>query len=436
MSENRLKLGAKKLIETCIGLAKGEELVIFCDADRIDLADAITGATLKAGAHSSTFLIQEAARPIQRLSEVMRTSLEEADAALIMLSHLHAETKFRKQIVDYTRRRPLRVANMPGVGRVHLEKWINLQYGDLAINTERVASALLKAKKVEVVTKAGTHIEIPLAGWDSGAVEAETGLLTEPGLWGNLPAGEAFVVPVLRKTYGTIVVDGSIPNLVIKQPLTIIVEKGKATNIQPEDCEEYRILSRSFADGGSNSRVLVELGIGTNDQITAVQGSTIADEKIIGTVHFGFGSSAGFGGSVEAGNHDDLVVLNPTVLLDAIPLIKEGVFSRNFVFEEEAKDTAPLNIPTARKIARKEGVRCMEISGRLHRYWKGCLGFKHMTMIGNESTSKTARRIWYNIGGFRPYSKTVHELARILEVDDEMILHTLAVMDRYGLISY
>jgi hypothetical protein len=267
-------------------------------------------------------------------------------------------------------------------------------------------------------------------------VEAETGLLTEPGLWGNLPAGEAFIVPALRKASGTIVVDGSIPNLAIKQPLTIAVERGKATNIQPEDCEECRILSRSFKEGGPNSRVMVELGIGTNNRITTVQGSTIADEKIMGTVHFGFGSSAGFGGPIEAGNHDDLVVLYPTVLLDGIPLIKGGQFSKDFVFEEEAKNTEPLGVPAARKIARKEGVRCMEIDGRLHRYWKGCLGFKHMTMIGNENTSKTARGIWYHIGSFKPYSRTVHELAKILEVNDEMILRTLAVMDKYGLISY
>lgn len=435
MSENGLKLGAKKLIETCIGLAKWEELVIFCDTARIDLANACTRAALEVEAHPSVFVIPEAARPIQKLSEVMKTSMEEADAVLIMLSHLHAETKFRRQVVEYTRRRPIRVANMPGVERVHFEKWINLPYDDLAIKTERVASALLKARKAEVITEAGTHIEIPLAGWVSGAVEAETGLLTEPGLWGNLPAGEAFAVPALRKANGTIVVDGSIPNLLIKQPLTIKVEKGRATDMQPEKCEECRTLSRSFKESGSNSRVLVEFGIGTNNQIRTVQGSTIADEKIMGTVHFGFGSSAGFGGSIEADNHDDVVVLKPTVLLDGIPLIREGQFSKDFVFEEDTGETAPLGIPNARKIARNEGVRCMEMGGRLYRYWKGCLGFKHMTEIGNENTSKTARRIWYNIGGFKPYSKTVHELARILQVNDEMVLRTLAVMDKYGLIS-
>lgn len=436
MSKKALKLGAQKLIETCIGLSKGEELVIFCDSARIDLANACAKASLDVQAYPSVFMIPEAERPIQRLSEVMKTSMEEADAALIMLSHLQTETKFRAQIVEYTRRRPIRVANMPGIERAHFEKYIPISYEELVFNTQRVASALLKAKKVEVSTKAGTRIEIPLGGWGSRAVEAETGLLTEPGFWCNLPAGEAFVMPILRKANGIIVVDGSIPNLPIKQPLRITVEKGQITDIQPKECEECDALSRSFEQGGSNSRVLVEFGIGTNDKIVSVEGSIIADEKIKGTVHFGFGSSVGFGGPIKAGNHDDLVVLNPTVVLDNVPLIEEGRFSKSFVFEEDVDEMTPLSIPTARKIARNEGVRCMEIKGYLYRYWKGCLGFKHMTMIGNKNTSQIARKIWYNIGGFRPYSKTVRELSRLLQVTDEKILRTLGVMDRYGLISY
>ena len=435
MNQDSLKLGAKKLIATCISLDKGEELVIFCDSTRSDLANACVRAASEAKARSSVFLITEAERPIQGLSEVMARAMEEADAALIMLSHRREETEFRRQIIAYSRKRPIRVANMPGVKRTHFEKCLNISYHDLAITTERVAVALMKTKKVEILTKAGTQIEIPLGGWGSRVGEASTGLLTEPGLWGNLPAGEAFVMPMPRKANGTIVVDGSIPNLVIEQPLTITLQKGRATDIQPRKCKEYRLLSRSFKEGGPNSTILIEFGIGTNDQIKSIEGSTIRDEKVKGTVHFGFGSNVGFGGSIKAGNHDDLVVLNPTVLLDGVPLIENSHFSEDFVFEENLDATEPLDVSVARKIARKEGVRCMEIEGHLHRYWKGCLGFKHMTRIGDEKTSKIAKDIWYNIGIFRPYSKTVRELANLLNVDDETILRALSVMTTYGLIT-
>lgn len=435
MKKDSLRSGAKKLIETCLGLSKGEEVVIFCDKARIDLANACVEAISNCKAYSSVFLVTEAARPIQKLNEVMRRAMEEADVALIMLSHLHTETKFRRQILTYTKIRPCRVANMPGIERRHLENYLDLNYEKLVADSERIAVVLMKAEKAEVSTEAGTQIEVPLRGWSPPLAEAETGLLNEPNIWGNLPAGEAFVIPRLRVAHGKIVVNGSIPNCKIEEPLTITVEKGRAIDIQPKKCKEYRQLYQSFKDGGRNSTILVELGIGVNEQIDSITGSVIADEKMKETVHFGFGSNSGFGGTIRAGNHDDLIVLEPTVLLDGVPLMEKGHFSDSFVFQENYKATSPLNVPLSTKIARNEGVRCMEIDGFLYRYWKGCLGFKHMTMIGDKDTSKIARRIWYNIGVFKPYSRTAHELADLLRVNDETILRVLTVMKKYRLIS-
>ncbi len=435
MKDETLESGAKELIETYVALEKGEELVIFCDSARNDLADACVRAASTVKAHSSVFLVTEATRPIRSLTEVMERALEEADVALIMLSHQHEETKFRKQVVDYTRKRPIRVANMPGIERTHFEKYLNVNHDDLVRNSERLAVALMKAKKVEVSTKIGTQIEISLRGWSPRVGEASTGLLTEPGLWGNLPSGEAFVMPLPRKANGKIVVDGSIPNLPIKQPLTITVKDGRAIDIKPKDCKEYDALCRSFKGGGPNSTVLIEFGMGTNDQIRSISGSILTDEKIKGTVHFGFGSDEGFGGTTKAGNHDDLVILHPTVLLDGGVLMKNGNLLDSFVIEDSYPAVEPLDAHVARKIARNEGVRCMEFAGQLYRYWKGCLGFKHWTRIGDKKTSRLAKEIWYNIGIFRPYSKTVHELAEVLEVDNEVILRVLRVMKNFGLVS-
>jgi leucyl aminopeptidase (aminopeptidase T) len=66
---------------------------------------------------------------------------------------------------------------------------------------------LTNASKVRVVTEKGTDITLDITG---RAAHADTGLLTEKGALGNLPAGEAYLAPLEDKGTGTIVVDGCI----------------------------------------------------------------------------------------------------------------------------------------------------------------------------------------------------------------------------------
>jgi leucyl aminopeptidase (aminopeptidase T) len=54
--------------------------------------------------------------------------------------------------------------------------------------------------------------------------------------------------------------------------------------------------------GGQHGRSLAELGIGTNPAAT-LTGNVLEDEKVIGTIHLAFGTSAGMGGVNIAGVH-------------------------------------------------------------------------------------------------------------------------------------
>jgi leucyl aminopeptidase (aminopeptidase T) len=79
---------------------------------------------------------------------------------------------------------------------------------------------------------------------------------------------------------------------------------------------------------GENGPNLAELGVGTNEQ-ARLTGNILEDEKILGTIHVAFGSSAGIGGTVDVPVHLDAVVMDPTLDVDGTRVIDRG----RFVFE-------------------------------------------------------------------------------------------------------
>ena len=50
----------------------------------------------------------------------------------------------------------------------------------------------------------------------------------------------------------------------------------------------------------------------------------LEDEKVVGTIHLAFGTSAGLGGVNVAGVHIDGLLLRPTVDLDGLLVLDDG----------------------------------------------------------------------------------------------------------------
>jgi len=50
----------------------------------------------------------------------------------------------------------------------------------------------------------------------------------------------------------------------------------------------------------------------------------LEDEGVYGTIHFGIGDNHTMGGCIESSMHTDVVVKNPTVIIDKKIVIKSG----------------------------------------------------------------------------------------------------------------
>lgn len=213
----------------------------------------------------------------------------------------------------------VRGATLPGITPDTMARCLAADYHAIAERSLRLARILSAGSTARVTTGAGTDITLSIAGREA---IADTGLLTERGAFGNLPAGEAFIAPVEEKAEGIIVVDGSIGDTgILEEPITLVVRQGYVTEIRGGvKAEQVRKLLEPH---GREAFAIAELGIGTNDRARLV-GNVLEDEKVMGTVHIAVGSNAFMGGRVNVPSHHDGVLLAPDVAVDGRPVMRAG----------------------------------------------------------------------------------------------------------------
>jgi leucyl aminopeptidase (aminopeptidase T) len=212
-----------------------------------------------------------------------------------------------------------RVAPMPGITEDCLVRTMNADYHAIAARTERLAERLTAANVARVTSAAGTDITLPITG--IRAIPS-TGLIRTAGQWGNLPSGEAYMMPEEGKAEGVIVVDASLAGIgKLTEPVRITVAGGQAVAV--EGGEQARRFAEQLDKAGPGARNCAELGVGTNDR-AVVTGAILEDEKILGTVHIAFGNNASMGGTVSVAFHVDGILLRPTLTLDGDEVLRDG----------------------------------------------------------------------------------------------------------------
>jgi aminopeptidase len=228
-------------------------------------------------------------------------------------------TRFRRLLTESG----TRFVSMPMLTASVMAGPMKADWGQVRQTTERIYRLLLGAKEVHVKCPNGTDLLFGVGGKQQ--IHKDTGDFSEPSTYGNLPAGEAYMVPAAKSTMGKLVLTSG-PDFPVISPVFLDVRQGTVVNISGESdyAEELR---RKFA-GDHRIRHIAELGIGTNPLARDVS-SMIEGEKIQGTIHVALGDDSGIGGENEATEHLDHVICNPTVVArakhgDMITIIREG----------------------------------------------------------------------------------------------------------------
>jgi aminopeptidase len=183
--------------------------------------------------------------------------------------------------------------------------------------TERLAGWIQGHEEVRI-TAPGTDIKLGIAGRTFIPCIGDH----------NMPDGEFFTGPLEDATEGE--VSFHLPAVIGGREVSGVhlkFEAGKVVDASAERGEEFLI---SQLDTDAGSRILGELGIGTNYGIDRGTREVLLDEKIGGTIHMAFGQAYPESGGVnESAVHTDLVCdlrLGGKLEVDGVVMQEDGKF--------------------------------------------------------------------------------------------------------------
>jgi aminopeptidase len=298
----------------CLGVGPADSVVVVFNAAKRRIAESL-GVAAKPRARAVALLefpavSRDGDEPPADVAEAMVG----ADVVLAPTSYSLSQTDARRQATG----RGVRIASLPAITEEIFVRAMPIDYAELKRTSGLVAARLTRASQVRVTSSAGTDITLRL---DGRTALSDDGNLQAAGAFGNLPAGEGYIAPIETIGDGTIAIDGSLASYgLLSSPVRITVRDGRAVDASGE---VGRWLLETLDSGGHYGRSLAELGIGTNPA-AVLTGNVLEDEKVIGTAHLAFGTSAGLGGVNVAGVHIDGVIRRPTVEVDDGALVEDG----------------------------------------------------------------------------------------------------------------
>lgn len=310
-----LKKSAEIAVNNCMGVKKGERVLVITDEPLRKIGFVLWKAAKEAASEAMLLEIiprkSNGEEPPPPVEEFMKNF----DIILIPTSRSMTHTKARRDACESG----ARIATLPNILEDTMKRTLSADYHKISERSKKLAEALQGAKTVRVTTSFGTDItmSVETRNW-----EIDDGLYLNPGNFGNLPAGEVYIAPLEGKANGVIVVDGAMAGLgVMKKPLRLVIKDGYATDISgDEKAEKLKKMIEPFGKPATN---LAELGIGTNDK-AIICGSVLEDEKVLGTVHMAIGDNKSMGGSVSVQSHLDGILSKPTLQIDGKIIMEEG----------------------------------------------------------------------------------------------------------------
>lgn len=178
-----------------------------------------------------------------------------------------------------------------------------------------IGEAFTNGTNVRLTSPKGTDLTFVIGG-------KKTNILTNipnPGELAPVPDIEVNVVPVTGSANGKIIFDASVPYLgigILKEDIVCEVKDGLIVSM--EGGEQAKFLKEKLDSyNDPNCYNVAELGVGMNPgaQLT---GNMLDDEGIVGTIHIGIGTSLTLGGDVVAPMHYDLIMFEPTIIVDDV----------------------------------------------------------------------------------------------------------------------
>lgn len=318
MNEVLMARGAHTVVNTCVGVKPGEQVLIVTEAEKISIAKAVAAAVYAAKAEPVITVMLPRERDGQEPPLTVAEAMKQSDAFIAVvgksITHTHA-------VKEACKRGSRGVVLTQFSEAMMIHGGLEADFRDVAPTCKAVAAKLAGAERVHLTTPHGTDLTFCAKGRRGNAMYC----MVEPGEFSPVPTVEANVSPLEGTANGVIVANASIPYIgigVLEEPVTCTVEDGLITSITGG--RQAQMLKRDLeSKNDPNVYNIAELGVGLNPQCRFI-GFMLEDEGVRGSVHIGIGTNITLGGNLKAACHYDLIMTEPTLMADDAMLLHEG----------------------------------------------------------------------------------------------------------------
>ena len=327
--EERLHAISDMVVQTCMDIRRGENVLIVCDPTTAEIGQSLHIATQKRTERVLLIVMPKSRHhgeePPSPVAALMRQQQVVIAATKYSLTHTRA---VRQALKDGAR-----VATMPGMTfELYTEGGMTSDFQEVKRRISNIANFLRRRRIINVKSESGTDVTFEV-NWRDWKLD-DNGICNRPRMLTNLPAGKVFILPKEGTMNGTIVIDGSWDSTLIDEPVEFIVEDGTVIDVKGGSLaatirQSYGEVAKKLKTKDRESVwTVAEFGFGMNPNARLV-GNVLEDEKRMGSCYFSIGDNSGLGGSSNAGIHISGVLAEPSVWLDDTCLTDSGDFMPN-----------------------------------------------------------------------------------------------------------
>jgi leucyl aminopeptidase (aminopeptidase T) len=317
---------AKMVVETCMDIRRGENVLIVCDPTTGEIGQALHEATIEKSERVLLIVMPKAKHHGEEPPAPVANLMRQQQVILAPTKYSLTHTKAVRQAL----RDGARVATMPGITvDMFTHGGMAADFNNVKKRISNLGPHFRRRRIVNVKSKFGTEITFEV-NWREWKLD-DNGICNRPRMLTNLPAGKAFIMPREGTMNGTLIINGSWDSTLLDQNIELQIENGividvKGGTIAANIRQEFGEVAKKLrSKDRENVWTVAEFGFGMNDQ-AGLGGNVLEDEKRLGTCYFSIGDNTALGGTSAVGIHIPGVLTGASVWLDDSQILQDGEF--------------------------------------------------------------------------------------------------------------
>ncbi|CAI8159596.1 MAG: 2,5-dihydroxypyridine 5,6-dioxygenase [Methanobacteriota archaeon] len=324
--QEKMLESAKMVTHTCMDIRREENVLIVCDPTTGEIGQALHETARKRSDRVLLIVMPKGRHHGEEPPAPVANLMKQQQIVIAPTRYSLTHTRAIRSAI----REGARVATMPGMSNeMFVNGGMTANFNEIKKNISNLSGVLRRKRLIHVKDKKGTDVEFEI-NWREWKLD-DNGICNRPRMITNLPAGKAFIMPREGTMNGTIVIDGTWESTLLEEPLELTVENGIVIDIKGDSTAAQ--IRQQFGEAATRLRskdrelvwTVAEFGFGMNPE-ARLTGHVLEDEKRQGTCYFSIGDNSSLGGNAIVGIHIPGVLSKPSVWLDDMQILDNGVF--------------------------------------------------------------------------------------------------------------